>query len=128
MIFDETSVDRIPVTRADFKNWVEEFFVHMDNLHDWAGISHVPKEIYLVTVNRTREKAAEITENRFILGLSGLTRTISTFTCGTKELYAHLVKKLEQEAQNDHRRTQKMAPSCVAGSLGNRHCKREHKV
>lgn len=42
----EMSVDRLPedASRADFGNWVEEFYVHLEGVGGWAGISALFKE------------------------------------------------------------------------------------
>ena len=49
------------VSSADFVNWVEEFYVDLDNLDEWVGVSSVLKELRLV-VDLSMDKVTEITD------------------------------------------------------------------
>ena len=101
------------ISRADFVNWVAEFYVDMDNLDEWVGVSSVVKELRLVAVDFSMDKVTEITDK---VHASCVEFDKKDFNCylRDKELRAYLLKRSQ--------RTQSVALRCFEGFSGKSRC------
>ena len=97
----ETTVDKLPesVSKTDFDNWVDEFYVHIDRVEGWTGMSCLLKEIRLCKQDLNEELLGQIADkvdsadNDFNM----LSMDLKT---KDRDLYAYLLKKLNKKLKS----------------------------
>ena len=94
----ETTVDKIPenICRADFDNWVEELYVHVDRVDGWAGMSNLLKEVRMQQVDLTDETMLKIVD-RVHNADNDFDMSNFNFRARDKDLYAYLLRKLNRK-------------------------------
>ena len=94
----ETTVDKLPdgVTKADFDNWVEEFFVHIDRVDGWRGMSSLLKEVRLCKQDITDQLMDDMVEKVHNAD-NEFNKITFDMKARDKDLYAYLLRKLNKK-------------------------------
>ena len=94
----ETTVDRLPesVSKADFENWVEELYVHIDRANGCAGMSSLLKEVRLHKTDLTEEALMKIVDKVHDAD-NDFDRAFFDYRARDKDLYAYLLRKLNKK-------------------------------
>eukprot|EP00974_Lingulodinium_polyedra_P021370 2063618-Lingulodinium_polyedra.AAC.1 len=91
----ETTVDRLPddVSKADFDNWVEELYVHLERVDGWMGIASLLRELRHEKYDLTEDSLDKLMDRVHSNAENGFSRVGFDHEAKDRELYAYLLKK-----------------------------------